>query len=166
MGEYASIFLNATKYSWKYLNKLFWLCQGSEYTWSSYIFDRLLKMPWTLNVPGLWIWHRYIWKGYTEFWIWLNMTQYASIMPGYVTICLNVPQYAWDENSWMSVLNIPENGWINYSDYTRVLNMPHHLRYLTGFWICRRHQMYQGSEYLPRYSYNDIIIIITNVIIL
>ena len=26
--------------------------------------------------------------------------------------------------------------------------------------------MYQGSEYLPRYSYNDIIIIITNVIIL
>ena len=45
------------KYFHVYLHKLFWLCQGSEYAWSSYMFDRLLKMSWVLNVPGFWIWH-------------------------------------------------------------------------------------------------------------
>ena len=34
-AEYASISLNIAKYSWKCLNKLFWLCQGSEYAQSS-----------------------------------------------------------------------------------------------------------------------------------
>ena len=62
--EYASVSLNIPKYPWKYLNKLFWLCQGSEYAWSSYIFDRLLKMPPVLNKPGFWIWHSCICKGY------------------------------------------------------------------------------------------------------
>ena len=46
-------------------------------------------------------------------------------------------------------LNIPEHGWIlpnvpeflnlNCYDYAMALNMPmpHHLRYMPGFWICR-----------------------------
>ena len=55
VAEYASISANMPKYSWKCLNKLFWLCQGSEYAWSSYMLDRLLKMPWVLNKPVFWI---------------------------------------------------------------------------------------------------------------
>ena len=51
VAEYASVSLSVPKYPWKCLNKLFWLCQGSEYAWSSYMFDRLLKIPWDLNVP-------------------------------------------------------------------------------------------------------------------
>ena len=66
VAEYASISLNMPKYHWKCLNKLF-LYQGSEYSWSSDKFDRLLKMPRVLNKPGLWIWHGYICKGYAEF---------------------------------------------------------------------------------------------------
>ena len=41
------------KYSWKCLNKLFWLCQGSQYTSSSEIFDKVLNMPQALNMPEL-----------------------------------------------------------------------------------------------------------------
>ena len=55
VAEYASISVNMPKYPWKCLNKLFWLCQGSEYAWSSYMLDRLLKIPWVLNKPVFWI---------------------------------------------------------------------------------------------------------------
>ena len=47
--EYTSISLNMSKYPWKCLNKLLWLCYGSEYTWSYYMFDWLLKMHRVLN---------------------------------------------------------------------------------------------------------------------
>ena len=53
--EFASVSLNISKYPWKCLNKLFWLCQGSKRAWSSYMFDRILKMPQFLNKPGFWI---------------------------------------------------------------------------------------------------------------
>ena len=43
--EYVSIPLNIPKYPWECLNKLSWLCQGSEYDWSSDMFNILLKMP-------------------------------------------------------------------------------------------------------------------------
>ena len=43
VAQYASIFLNMPKYPWKCLNKLFWLCQASEYAWSSYMFDRAFE---------------------------------------------------------------------------------------------------------------------------
>ena len=33
----------------------FWLCQGSEYDWSSYMFNSLLKMSRVLTVSGFWI---------------------------------------------------------------------------------------------------------------
>ena len=95
LNEYASISHSIPKYPWKSLNKLFWPCQGSEYAWSSYMFDRLLEMPRILNMPGFWIRHDCIWKGYTKFWICLNMAQSASIMPEYASICLNVLQCAW-----------------------------------------------------------------------
>ena len=139
VAEYASASLNIPKYPWKSLKKLFWLWQGFEYSSSSYMFDRLLKMPQILNVPGFWIRHGCVSKGYTEFWICLNMAQYASIMPECLnmlqcpSICTNIAEYCWIS------LNMPENFWINCSDYVRVLNMPHHLRCLTKFLMCHRH---------------------------
>ena len=58
VAEYETVSLYMAKYPWKCFNKLFWLCQGSEYAWSSYMFNRLgLKMPRLLNKPGLWIRH-------------------------------------------------------------------------------------------------------------
>ena len=52
VAEYASISLYMSKYFWECLNKLFWLCHGSEYAWTSYMVDRLLKMRRVLNKPG------------------------------------------------------------------------------------------------------------------
>ena len=37
VAEFPSISLNIPKYSWKRLNKQFWLYQGSKYSWSSYM---------------------------------------------------------------------------------------------------------------------------------
>ena len=93
-AEHALMLLNMPKYPWKCLNKLFWLCQDSEYTWSSYMFDRLFKISQIINVPEFWVWHGCICKGYTKFWRCLKMVQYASIMPEYGSVCLNIPQYA------------------------------------------------------------------------
>ena len=90
-AEYVSISLNMPKHPWKYLNNLFWLCQGSECAWSSYMFDRLLKMPLVLNKPGFWILYDCTCMGYTEFCICLIMAPYTSIMPEYVSVCFNVP---------------------------------------------------------------------------
>ena len=115
------------KYPWKWLNKLFWLCQGSEYACSSYMFDRLLKMPPVLKA-GFWIWHGCICKCYAVFWICLIMAQYASITPQYASICFNVPQYTW---TW---LNILERSWMY--EYPWIwLNKTALI--VSGFWICR-----------------------------
>ena len=95
VAEYASISLNMPKYSWKRLNKLFWLCQSSEYACSSYMFGRLLKMPPVLNKPGFWIWYACICKGYAEFRIHLIMAPYASITPEYAWTWLNIPECSW-----------------------------------------------------------------------
>ena len=84
--EYGPISLNMSKYSYNCLNKLFLLCQGFEYAWSSYMFDRILKMPRVLNRPGFICKALYtacICKGYAEFRIFLIMSPYASIMPKY-----------------------------------------------------------------------------------
>ena len=64
VAKYASISLNMSKYPWKYLNELFSLSQDSQYAWSYYMFDRVLKMPRILNKPGFWIWYGCICKGY------------------------------------------------------------------------------------------------------
>ena len=37
------IWMSMHYYPWISLN--IWLCQGPEYAWSSYMFDRVLKMP-------------------------------------------------------------------------------------------------------------------------
>ena len=92
--EYASISLNIPKYPWNCLNNLFSLCQGSEYDWSSYMFDRLLKMTRVWNMSGFLIWRCCICKRYTKFWVCLNMAQYAwmshyALMP---SICLNITE--------------------------------------------------------------------------
>ena len=97
VAEYAWIYLNIPKYLCKNW-KLFW--QGSGYAWSSYMFNKLLKMLWVLNVAGFWIWFSCICKGYTEFWmseclaislnnfwIFLNMLNLLNVP--YVWQCLN-----------------------------------------------------------------------------
>ena len=127
------------KYLWKCLIKLFWLFQGSQCGWSSFMMDKPLKMPRVGNNPGFWIWHGCICKRYTEFRICMIMAPYISIMPEYDSICLNVQQYI------RTRLNITECLWIcvtlTDSGYARVLDM-------------------------LRQSYDHIIIIVTNVIIL
>ena len=60
-------------------------------------------------------------------------------MSDYVSIGLNNSWIMWPECAFMS-LNMPEHGWINWSDYVRVLSV-------------------------PQYSYDNIIIV-TNFIIL
>ena len=90
MTVYVSwIYLNIPKYPWKFLNKLFWIWKGKKNAWSSYMSDRVL------NMSGFCMWHDCN-KGYTEFWISLNMAQYASIMPEYAWIALmslNMSEY-------------------------------------------------------------------------
>ena len=123
VAEYASISLKMPKYPWKCLNKLFWLCQGSDNGWSSYMFNRLLKMFWVLNKPG----SEYGTVVYARVTQSSNMSDYDSILPYNAWICLNMPQCCsiflnMISYYWMS-LNMPENVWINCSNYTRVLNM-------------------------------------------
>ena len=101
--KYASTSLTIHKYPWKYLNKLFYARALNMLDYLT-MFDRLLKMPWVLNAPGFWIWHGY-YKGYTEFWTWVNMAQYASIIPEYTLMSHNV-----SENCWI-LLNVPEYTW-------------------------------------------------------
>ena len=63
------VWLNKDQYPWISLNILenSWKCHSSEYAWSSYGFNRLLKMPRVLNVTGFWMWHGCICKDYREF---------------------------------------------------------------------------------------------------
>ena len=89
---------------------LIWL-----YTWSSYMFDRLLKMH------GFWISQgsengRVV---YAEFQICSIMASYASIMPKF-TSCLSVPKYVWTlrniaECSWQCLNKL---FWLNMSWYS------------------------------------------------
>ena len=118
--------LNMPRYTWKWLNKLFWLCQGSEYVWSTYMFGRLLKMNPVLNKPGFWSWHGCICRGWVEFRIYLIMAPNASITPEYAWICLNVPHYA------LTWLNIPECPWMYEHPWIGLNKL---------FWLC------QGSKY-------------------
>ena len=55
------------------------------------------------------------------------MVQYASTMPEYALMSLNMAEHVW------ILLNVPEYARRNCA---RVLNMPHHLWYLTEFWTC------------------------------
>ena len=58
-------------------------------------FDRVLKMPTVLNKPEFWIWHGCIRKGYTVFRIGLITALYASIIPEYALMSLNMPEHGW-----------------------------------------------------------------------
>ena len=91
--------VSVAEYAWKCLNNLFRLCQGTEYTWSSYKFDLLLKMPPVLNKTGFWIW-----QGYTEFLICQIMAPYTSVMTEYASVCFNVSHYAW---TWLNIAEYP-----------------------------------------------------------
>ena len=96
-SEYASI----------WLNNVLW--QSFEYTWST--FHRVLNKPPVLNMLGLRIWQYdvnisqnmlRICEGYTEFWIYLIMAPYSSIMPEYALISISMPEHGW------ILLNLPE----------------------------------------------------------
>ena len=95
VARYVSISLNMPQYPSKYLNKLFSLCQGFEYTQSFCIFDRFFedaldsKYARILNMAWL-----CICKGYVESQICLIMVADPSIMPEYASIGLNAPYYA------------------------------------------------------------------------
>ena len=130
-AKYVSISLNISKYTWKCLNKLFWLSQGSEYAWSSYMFGRLLKMPWVLNMPEFWMWHGCICKGYREFWICLSMAR---------SRCLNLRKYS------RIYFNMSEYGWINCPGY--ILDIWQSFKYASGIKYVRVLNML-------RYSYNS-----------
>ena len=92
----------------------------------------------------------------TEFWISLNMVQHAHVMPEYAWTWLNVHiQGNMPENvsslkrhcstgifQWiLQILNqkAPFSQNIFRQMLQMVLNMPHHPRYFTWFWICLRH---------------------------
>ena len=142
------------------LTTKFWMENLTQrWTWSGhflyllpYIFLKIVELT-VLTMPGLWICliilhvrqafenvsgskgaRGSMCKGYTELWICLYKARYATIMPEYALTALNMPE----EHGWI-LLNVPEYVWINCSDYDRVLNVPHHLRYLAGFWICLNH---------------------------
>ena len=125
VAGYASMSLNMPKYLWKCLNNLFWLCQGSEYAWSSYMLDKLLKMPPDLSKPGFWICHGCVWKGCAEFKICLIIAPYDSVMPEYTSICLTVPPYAW---TWLKSAEYP---W-KYLKMSKQIVLT-----MSGFSICR-----------------------------
>ena len=84
--EYASVSLNMPKYHCKCLDKPFWVWQGSEYAWSSDMFNRLLEfqLSQVLNMAQLFMQelHR------TEFQIFLIM---AHILVNKAWMCLNMP---------------------------------------------------------------------------
>ena len=87
-----------------------------------WIYLIILHVRQALNLPGFWIRHSCICKGYAEFWICLNMAQYASVMPEYA----------------LMFLNMPEHGWV-------LLNVSICLNKL--FWLCQGSQ-YASSSYL------------------
>ena len=123
VAEYALISLNMPKYPWRCLNKLFWLYRSSGYAWSSYMFDRFLKLSWVLNKPGFWTWHNCMCNSYAKSRIRLIMVLYASIMPEYASVRLSAPSI---------YLNIAEYYWIflNIQGLNKLL------------WLC------QGSQYV------------------
>ena len=86
VAKYASILLNIPKYPWKR-----WI-NCSEYAWTSYMFDRLLKRRWVLNKPRFWLWQCCICKSYAEFLIYLIMAPYASVRPEYPLMSLNMSE--------------------------------------------------------------------------
>ena len=116
----SGVWLNMHQYSWMCANILenFWI-NCSDYAKSLKITDHLTGSAGFWRCQGL------------------SRVPYASIMPEYAWICLNVSQYTW---TWLNIADCPwiylQNAWINCSDYARVLN-------------------------IPRYSYNNIIIIVT-----
>ena len=59
-----SVFQTRAEHCWMFLNipenpwiKLFWLCQGSQYASSSFIFERVLSVLSVLNILRFWIYH-------------------------------------------------------------------------------------------------------------
>ena len=126
------------------------------------MFDRLLKKTGVLTKPRFWIWHGCTRKGYAEFRICLIMASYASIMPKYALICLNMAECCW--------MSFP------CSDYVRVLNTEAVVqrrsvkKMFLEFEFCEiskntflhRTHLMAASLNMLQYSYNNITIILTN----
>ena len=121
VAEYASVSLNMLKYPWKWLNELFWICQGFKYAYSSYMFGRLLKMPPVLSKPRFWIWHGCVFE---YVWLWLHTLQERLNMPQCALMSFNVREPGWIFLNVPECMNFPEYAWINCSDRAKFLNMP------------------------------------------
>ena len=94
------LYMQALRF-WICLKKLFWLWQGHEYDWSK--FHSVLNMFLVLNfehVSGskfsraqnmarLWLY-----KGYSELWIYLGKSQHDLIIPQYAGIWLSSTEYS------------------------------------------------------------------------
>ena len=81
VAEYISITLIIPKYPWKYLKKLFWLCQDPENVWSSYVFHQAFEDVWDSNYARVLNMVRLHMKVLHRI---LNMTESGSI-------CLDIP---------------------------------------------------------------------------
>ena len=77
------IWLNMHQYPWTCLNilKSAWI-NCSDYARALNIPDPLTSSTGIWRCLGLWIWHGWMWKGYTEFRISLIVAPYAPIMSG------------------------------------------------------------------------------------
>ena len=124
-----NIWINCSDYTWP-LNMPWW----------SDMFNRHLKMGQVLDMPGFWIWIDYISQGGTQSWICLtmrlNMPEQFLSMSQYTLMPLNMCEQGW------ILQNVPEyaSQFLNTLSLLRQSSQyPHHLRYLTGFWIGLRY---------------------------
>ena len=91
----------------------------SEYAWSCYMFNRLWKMPLVLISQGF----EYGVVVYER----VTQSFKCLIMAPYDSIYLSMVQYCW------IFQNVPEDTWINCSDYARFLNI---LQYSYNNYYC------------------------------
>ena len=105
MAEYAWVSLNILENAWINCSMPgLWIRLIILHVWQAFEDVSGYKCARVLNMTRL-----YIYKGYTEFWISLNMPQKCLNMPQFALMSLNVPAQDW------ILLNVPENAWIKIS---------------------------------------------------
>ena len=114
-------------------------------------------MPHVLNTQEFGTLHGFICNSYNEFWIYLDIPWYATIMPQYALMPLSMPEHGW------ILLNVPKYVWkclnklLWFSTCLIITCISHGFEYVSAIKYVRVLSML-------RYSYN--IIAITSVVIL